>query len=164
MFSQPPPTFHSLTNRQKMNMVLEQVTKIYAMSFADLLWEYFRTPDSNGDTVERSSLHLASLERFLQGHESRTFSHILREVINDRLSQPRDPQARAEMFSATHSYLSIGPALPAITSFSMQLQQGHRQAYARPPPRMTSSQHPPVSSAHLVFQIAHLGVCIDYQV
>ena len=39
MFSQPPPTFHSLTNRQKMNMVLEQVTNIYAMSFADLLWE-----------------------------------------------------------------------------------------------------------------------------
>ena len=133
---------YSLSNRQKMDVILRQITENYGMSVSDFLWEYFQCSDSEGDIVERSPLHAASLEHTLQGQGAHTFGQILGEILKDPLSRPSNPGAQRLLFSAKESYLAIRPASAAITSLSMQLLREHSQNHVRDPVDLSPSQFP----------------------
>lgn len=121
----------SMTKRQKMDMILHQIAEVYGMSFTDFLWEYFRCPDSDGDMIERSQIHVASLETLLQGHGSHTFGEIIGEVLKNPLAQPQDTDEQRQTFSSTQSYLTIEPAVPAITTLAVELIRTRSQKSIR---------------------------------
>ncbi|KAK7694306.1 hypothetical protein QCA50_001488 [Cerrena zonata] len=132
----------SMTNRQKMDLILQEIIGTYDMSLADFLWEYFRCLDSDGDVVDRSPLHAASLESLLQGRETRTFGQIIGEVLNDHISRPQDSEEEKQMFSTTQSYLTIKPALPAITTMTMELLRTRSPKYVQDPADIMLARRP----------------------